>query len=177
MTWAVISNFKVTYFAYLVLKMPDKVVIIAPFSHTKKISSVRNNSYDLHVPVCNRFWGCQWQGKRQWAWLTLENKKEISIRCKSEITEQKVNFYKYIQIFFNTWLDDKKNNNNKKATKLPNFYFKLHQIITSSNQSLILKYVILLVSWESQYHKQFFFGRNIISICSICAMTWARCDC
>ena len=36
------------------------------------------------------------------------NKEEISIiRCKSEITEQKVNFYKYIQIFFNTWLDDK----------------------------------------------------------------------
>ena len=164
MTWAVISNFKVTYFAYLVLKMPDKVEIIAPFSHTKKISSVRNNSYDLHVPVCNRFWGCQWQGKRQWAWLTLENKEEISIiRCKSEITEQKVNFYKYIQIFFNTWLDDKK----KKATKLPNFYFKLlHQIITSSNQSLILKYVILLVSWESQYHK------HLINTCDDMGTLW-----
>ena len=41
--------------------------------------------------------------------LIEENKEEISIiRFKSEITEQKVNFYKYIQIFFNTWLDDKK---------------------------------------------------------------------
>ena len=124
MTWAVISNFKVTYFAYLVLKMPDKVEIIAPFSHTKKISSVRNNSYDLHVPVCNRFWGCQWQGKRQWAWLTLENKEEISIiRCKSEITEQKVDFYKYIQIFFNTWLDDKKIKKIKKSNKAAQFLF------------------------------------------------------